>query len=134
MNESDNDKSDIQIDDPYIASSRKDTPIKLNFEEIRIPDVTANVYDTGENIDSGEHQNPIIPKKTNLIPSGVSGTDSVMDEVEIPDITVNLSNEDKIVNMDEGILAIETLTSSIISTSIITTCFINSCFHYLSYI
>ncbi|CAH1446505.1 unnamed protein product [Lactuca virosa] len=48
----------------------------------------------GANIDSFEHQNPIIPKKAKFIPTGGSGTKSVMEEIEIPDITVNLSNKD----------------------------------------
>ncbi|CAH1440732.1 unnamed protein product [Lactuca virosa] len=109
-NKSDSDKYDIRIKDSYIVSPQKDTPFESNFEEIRISDVTTNISDIDENIDSGEHKNPIILKNENIIPSGISGIESVMVEVAIPDITVNLSNKDT---------KVETTTTSITPTSIV---------------
>ena len=62
-NESDSNRSNIQIEDSCNGSPRKDIPIKSTFEETRIPDVTTNISDTCVNIDSGAQPNTNTPEK-----------------------------------------------------------------------
>lgn len=69
-NGSDSDMSDIRIEDSYIGSPRKDTPIKSTFEETRHLGVTVNVFDTDININSSDQQQITIPEKTLVKPSG----------------------------------------------------------------
>ena len=73
VNESDSDRSEIRIKYYFLVSPRKDTPVKSNFEEIWISNVTINLSDTGVNVASGEHQTPIIHEMVKVIPFGVSG-------------------------------------------------------------
>lgn len=86
--ENDSDGSDIRFEDSFHISPRKDTPIESIFEGTSIPGVTMNVSDTSENIDSSEQQPINIPEKATIIPSGVSHTNSIMEEGETPYINV----------------------------------------------
>lgn len=45
---------DTRLEDSFHVSSRKDTHVKMNFEETWIPDVTINISDMGTTINSGK--------------------------------------------------------------------------------
>lgn len=74
--DSDNERSDIQIEDSYIGSPRRDSRVDSNLKDTRDPDVSVNVSNTDTNINLSDQENINIPEKKLIKPSGVSHIES----------------------------------------------------------
>ncbi|CAI9298060.1 unnamed protein product [Lactuca saligna] len=88
-----------------------DTHVKSTTEETSILGVNANLSNTYVNINSSAPQSTTILEQTKVISPGVSNTEFIMEEVGSLDITVKLSDNEKNINMGEGIHTIETITN-----------------------
>ncbi|CAI9281367.1 unnamed protein product [Lactuca saligna] len=102
QHDSDNERLDIQIEDLYICSRQRDSPIRSNFEEAWDPEVNVNISNSYTNINSSDKQNTTILEKTVVKSFSVSHTESDTEEVKTQNINVELFNKDTNVNMDEG--------------------------------
>lgn len=83
-------------------STRNDTFFKSNIEETNNLYDNANVCNMDVNIDYGAQMHTTAPEQKKVIPPEVLNKESIMEEVEILYITLNLSNKDTNVNMGEG--------------------------------
>ena len=96
-------ESPIQDDQMGHSSPVRDSSLKSNLEATGNPDSTVETSKVDTPINLGEQIKTFAPKQTNIIPPGVSTTESIYEEVRTLGITANISNMDANVTMGEGV-------------------------------
>ncbi|CAH1443853.1 unnamed protein product [Lactuca virosa] len=115
--EADRDSEEIEDDffrndgQTFSVSPRKDTNVKSNFKEIRIPDFSVNASDADVNTNSSEPIIISLPEKIIITPAKVSISEPNVEEGRTSNITKNLSNKESNVIIGEGSSTLEIETT-----------------------